>query len=108
MPQFTLEADGQQAHGAHVHKGVNAIDRLRAALDALKRLAEGLAALRSGLQEIGRWDETLVVTYDEFGRSPVENEDKGTHHGLAGERRRSPAIRQITPRFDRSAICPFV
>lgn len=51
--------------------------------DALKRLAEGLAALRSGLKEIGRWDETLVATYDEFGRAPVENEDKGTHHGLA-------------------------
>src|SRR5262249_38035802 len=33
-----IEAQGQAAHGAHVHKGVNAIDRLRAALDALKRL----------------------------------------------------------------------
>ena len=51
--------------------------------DALKRLADGLAALRQGLIEIGRWDETLVATYDEFGRSPVENGDQGTHHGLA-------------------------
>ena len=51
--------------------------------DALKRLAAGLAALREGLQEIGRWDETLVATYDEFGRSPVENADQGTHHGLS-------------------------
>jgi uncharacterized protein (DUF1501 family) len=51
--------------------------------DALKRLAEGLAALRKGLVEIGRWDDTLVATYDEFGRSPMENEDQGTHHGLA-------------------------
>lgn len=50
---------------------------------ALKRLAQGLAALRSGLQEIGRWDDTLVATYDEFGRSPVENGDAGTHHGHA-------------------------
>jgi acetylornithine deacetylase/succinyl-diaminopimelate desuccinylase-like protein len=33
-----IEATGQPAHGAHVHKGINAIDRLRAALDALKRL----------------------------------------------------------------------
>ncbi len=33
-----IDAEGQPAHGAHVHKGVNAIDRLRAALDALKRL----------------------------------------------------------------------
>jgi succinyl-diaminopimelate desuccinylase len=33
-----IDAEGQPAHGAHVHNGVNAIDRLRAALDALKRL----------------------------------------------------------------------
>jgi uncharacterized protein (DUF1501 family) len=51
--------------------------------DALKRLGDALAALRAGLIEIGRWDETLVTTYDEFGRSPVENGDQGTHHGLA-------------------------
>lgn len=51
--------------------------------DALARLAKGLVALRAGLIEIGRWDETLVATYDEFGRSPVENVDKGTHHGAA-------------------------
>jgi uncharacterized protein (DUF1501 family) len=50
---------------------------------ALRRLAEGLAALRSGLRAIGRWDDTLVATYDEFGRSPVENDNGGTHHGLA-------------------------
>jgi len=37
-----LEAAGSPAHGAHVHKGINAIDRLRAALDALKR-AETIA-----------------------------------------------------------------
>lgn len=51
--------------------------------DALARLAAGLAALRQGLREIGRWDETLVATYDEFARSPMENEDRGTHHGHA-------------------------
>lgn len=51
--------------------------------DALKRLGQGLAALRAGLMEIGRWDDTIVATYDEFGRSPMENEDRGTHHGLA-------------------------
>jgi succinyl-diaminopimelate desuccinylase len=33
-----LEAEGRPAHGAHVHKGHNAIDRLRRALDGLKRL----------------------------------------------------------------------
>lgn len=33
-----IEAVGAPAHGAHVHKGVNAIDRLRLALDHVKRL----------------------------------------------------------------------
>ena len=48
---------------------------------ALERLATGLAAFRNGMREIGQWDRTLVATYDEFGRSPMENENQGTHHG---------------------------
>ncbi len=35
-----IETAGRPAHGAHVHLGVNAIDRLRAALDALSGLRE--------------------------------------------------------------------
>jgi uncharacterized protein (DUF1501 family) len=70
--------DGDKHHSVDCHW--NQLEHHGA---ALKRLAEGLAALREGLIEIGRWDETLVATYDEFGRSPVENEDRGTHHGLA-------------------------
>lgn len=48
---------------------------------ALERLASGLAAFRHGMLEIGQWERTLVATYDEFGRSPKENPEKGTHHG---------------------------
>ena len=33
-----IEAEGRPAHGAHVHLGENAVDRLRAALDALAGL----------------------------------------------------------------------
>ncbi len=33
-----VEATGRAAHGAHVHLGENAVDRLRAALDAVSRL----------------------------------------------------------------------
>jgi uncharacterized protein (DUF1501 family) len=46
-------------------------------------LAEGIAALRSALMEIGRWDSTLVATYAEFGRRPQENQSMGTDHGTA-------------------------
>ena len=35
-----IEATGRASHGAHVHLGVNAIDRLRAALDALVELRD--------------------------------------------------------------------
>ncbi len=70
--------DGDKHNSVDCH-----VDQLKHHGDALARLAAGLAALRAGLMEIGRWDETLVATYDEFGRSPVENEDRGTHHGLA-------------------------
>lgn len=70
--------DGDKHHSVDCHW-----DQAKYHGDALKRLAEGLAALRSGLVEIGRWDDTLVATYDEFGRSPMENENRGTHHGLA-------------------------
>ena len=70
--------DGDKHHSLDCHQ-----DQLAYHGDALRRLAEGLAALRNGLTEIGRWDETTVATYDEFGRAPVENEARGTHHGLA-------------------------
>ena len=70
--------DGDKHHSVDCHW-----DQAKWHGDALARLAAGLAALRQGLMEIGRWDETLVATYDEFGRSPMENEDRGTHHGLA-------------------------
>jgi uncharacterized protein (DUF1501 family) len=49
----------------------------------LGELADGIAALKSALGEIGRWDSTLVMTYAEFGRRPKENNSNGTDHGTA-------------------------
>lgn len=49
----------------------------------LKELAEGLVAMRAALQELGRWDSTLIMTYSEFGRRPRENMSGGTDHGTA-------------------------
>lgn len=49
----------------------------------LGQLADGLVALRSGLSELGRWNDTLVMTYAEFGRRPQENQSNGTDHGTA-------------------------
>ncbi|MFL9947408.1 DUF1501 domain-containing protein [Paraburkholderia agricolaris] len=47
----------------------------------LKQLAEGFASMKSALVELGRWNETLVMTYAEFGRRPRENQSNGTDHG---------------------------
>ncbi|MEP6702334.1 MAG: DUF1501 domain-containing protein [Betaproteobacteria bacterium] len=49
----------------------------------LMDLAEGIAAFRSALTELGRWDSTLLMTYAEFGRRPQENMSGGTDHGTA-------------------------
>ena len=49
----------------------------------LKQLAEGLVALRAALVELGRWDDTVIATYAEFGRRPRENQSGGTDHGTA-------------------------
>ena len=46
-------------------------------------LADGLVALKDALVELDRWNDTLVVTYAEFGRRPRENQSAGTDHGTA-------------------------
>ena len=49
----------------------------------LGELAAGIVALKGALDELGRWNETMVVTYAEFGRRPKENLSYGTDHGTA-------------------------
>lgn len=49
----------------------------------LRELAEGLVAFKGALQEINRWDSTLIMTYSEFGRRAQENGSLGTDHGTA-------------------------
>jgi len=47
----------------------------------LRQLVEGFASMKSALTEMGRWNNTLVMTYAEFGRRPRENQSNGTDHG---------------------------
>ena len=49
----------------------------------LGELAAGLMAMQAALTELGKWDDTLVLTYAEFGRRPKENQNNGTDHGTA-------------------------
>ena len=70
--------DGDQHSGFDTHW-----DQLKYHGNILSRLASGIAAFRSAMIEIGQWNNTLIATYDEFGRSPKENDKTGTHHGWA-------------------------
>jgi uncharacterized protein (DUF1501 family) len=76
---LTLNAhDGDHHHAFDTHWKQNDYNA-----STLQRLGEGLATLTAGLKEIGRWNDSLIVTYDEFGRATKENTEHGTHHGWA-------------------------
>jgi uncharacterized protein (DUF1501 family) len=47
----------------------------------LTQLSEGLASLKLALVELGRWDDSMILTYSEFGRRPRENQSGGSDHG---------------------------
>lgn len=49
----------------------------------LQQLASSIAAFRNALVKDGEWDNTLVMTYSEFGRRAAENLSGGTDHGTA-------------------------
>jgi uncharacterized protein (DUF1501 family) len=49
----------------------------------LGQLGAALATFRGAMQSLGRWNDTLVVTYSEFGRRAAENLSRGTDHGTA-------------------------
>lgn len=49
----------------------------------LKELSDGIATMRKNLMKSGEWDNTLIMTYSEFGRRASENANKGTDHGTA-------------------------
>jgi uncharacterized protein (DUF1501 family) len=49
----------------------------------LKNVAEGIQAFMQDLEEMGRVDDVLIMTFSEFGRRVKENASKGTDHGAA-------------------------
>jgi len=59
-------------------------NQLNTQAQLLRQVGEGVVALRAALQEVGMWENTLVLTYSEFGRRPHENASGGTDHGTAG------------------------
>ncbi|HEV7631976.1 MAG TPA: DUF1501 domain-containing protein [Steroidobacteraceae bacterium] len=49
----------------------------------LQQLGATLVALRQAFVAAGIWDDTLIVTYSEFGRRAQQNASGGTDHGKA-------------------------
>ncbi len=58
-------------------------NQLRLHGNILKQLGDGFLLLKAALSTRGHWQNTLVVTYDEYGRRVKENEIGGTEHGAA-------------------------
>lgn len=48
-----------------------------------KSYAEAIEALRQDLKKTNNWNDTLVMTFSEFGRRVGENASRGTDHGTA-------------------------
>lgn len=49
----------------------------------LKDFSDNIQSLRQNLMAKNRWDNTLMMTYSEFGRRAAENASRGTDHGTA-------------------------
>ena len=51
--------------------------------DLLRELDESLYETVQALRDIGIWNDTIIMTYSEFGRRASENGSRGTDHGMA-------------------------
>ncbi len=49
----------------------------------LEQLTNGIVSFREQMQAADLWNETLVMTYSEFGRRAAQNNSNGTDHGTA-------------------------
>ena len=49
----------------------------------LRDLDTSLSSTINALKDIGVWEDTLIMTYSEFGRRANENGSRGTDHGMA-------------------------
>jgi uncharacterized protein (DUF1501 family) len=49
----------------------------------LKQLSDGLKVFTDDLKQNGRLDDTMIMTFSEFGRRVKQNASNGTDHGTA-------------------------
>ena len=51
--------------------------------DLLRDLGSAISGFAQQMRRIREWDNTIILTYSEFGRRPTENYTRGTDHGTA-------------------------
>ena len=49
----------------------------------LEQLAKGAGTLQKELRKTDNWNNTVVISYSEFGRRAAQNQSNGTDHGTA-------------------------
>ncbi len=59
------------------------VNQLKSQDKLLATYAEGIAALVTDLKQNDRFDDTLILTFSEFGRRVKQNASNGTDHGTA-------------------------
>jgi len=72
-PVIKISLNGFDTHNAQVGRQ----SRL------LTQLSSGIAKLRRELKKTDNWNNTVALTYSEFGRRAAENLSSGTDHGTA-------------------------
>ncbi|MFK7853452.1 MAG: DUF1501 domain-containing protein [Granulosicoccus sp.] len=72
-PVYRVRLDGFDTHDQQLGRH----DRL------LTTLADGLGSFTKALKSMGEWNNTLTMSYSEFGRRAAENRSAGTDHGTA-------------------------
>lgn len=72
-PLFKITLTGFDTHENQPNRHAN----------LLKQLAKGVARLQTELSKTDNWNNTVVMSYSEFGRRAAQNKSNGTDHGTA-------------------------
>ena len=70
---YYVSLNGFDTHAGQINRQSGLLKRYAAAMDAFVKDLKGQ----------GNWDDTLVMTFSEFGRRVAQNASRGTDHGTA-------------------------
>ncbi|MGB2281676.1 MAG: DUF1501 domain-containing protein [Flavobacteriaceae bacterium] len=79
---FLLRLDGFDNHANQVESESNSHRGKHA--DLLAELSESIKAFQDDLEQLDLDQNVVTTTFTEFGRKPVQNDNKGTDHGTLG------------------------